>query len=408
MFNENTISIIKSTAPILEKSGEILTQHFYKRMFLKNPEVISLFNFANQAKKIQQKALAAAICAYAKNIDNLGALGSAVELIAQKHASLQIKPEHYLIVGEHLLGSIQEVLGIAENDPIVKAWAEAYDFLANILINREKQIYNDQFTKTGGWKGFKQFRIIKKEAENDFITSFYLAPIDGQILPEFKAGQYITIRIPTLGNSTTMRNYSLSHPSHKEWFRISVKRELGEDLNTPNGYVSNFMHSKIEVGSTIEVGSPCGEFFLEPFEENIRPLVLLAGGIGITPILCMLKSTVNSMSKRPIIFVYGILDEKSRVFKQELDELSIKNPNLKIHYRYSNKKAENITSTESRSLGFVDEEFIKSIVPNSDCDYYFCGPKIFMINIYKTLKSWDVPKSQIHFEFFGPREELEN
>ena len=60
------------------------------------------------------------------------------------------------------------------------------------------------------------------------------------------------------------------------------------------------------------------------------------------------------------------------------------------------------------SSGFVDEEFIKSVIPHSDCDYYFCGPKIFMNNIYKTLKSWNVPQSQIHFEFFGPREELEN
>ncbi|MGB4923867.1 MAG: globin domain-containing protein, partial [Candidatus Nitrotoga sp.] len=111
MLSTQTIAIVKSTAPILEEHGETLTRHFYKRMFAHNPEVAPLFNPANQAAGLQQKALAGAICAYAANIDNLEVLGGAVELIAQKHASLQVKPEHYPVVGENLLASIREVLG---------------------------------------------------------------------------------------------------------------------------------------------------------------------------------------------------------------------------------------------------------------------------------------------------------
>lgn len=142
MLSEQTIAIVKSTAPILEKQGELLTQHFYKRMFSHNPEVAPLFNFTNQTSGLQQKALAGAICAYAANIDNLEILGGAVELIAQKHTSLQIKPEHYPIVGENLLASIREILGEGATDDIINAWDEAYSFLANIMIGREKQIYH--------------------------------------------------------------------------------------------------------------------------------------------------------------------------------------------------------------------------------------------------------------------------
>jgi nitric oxide dioxygenase len=108
MLTDKTISIVKATAPILEEHGEALTRHFYKRMFARNPEVAPFFNRSNQHVGTQQKALAAAICAYAANIDNLEVLGGAVELIAQKHASLQIQPEHYPIVGENLLASIRE------------------------------------------------------------------------------------------------------------------------------------------------------------------------------------------------------------------------------------------------------------------------------------------------------------
>ena len=190
MLNERTIAIVKSTAPILEQQGETLTRHFYKRMFSHNPEVAPFFNPANQTSGRQQRALAGAITAYAANIDNLEVLGGAVELIAQKHASLLIKPEHYPIVGENLLASIREVLGEGATDEVIHAWAEAYGFLAEILIGRERQIYQENAKKPGGWEGFKPFRVIRKEKESSNIASFYLAPADGAPLPSFKPCPY--------------------------------------------------------------------------------------------------------------------------------------------------------------------------------------------------------------------------
>src|SRR5688572_25924693 len=200
-------------------------------MFSHNPEVGPYFNAANQTKGTQQRALAGAICAYAANIDNLEVLGDAVELISNKHVSLMIKPEHYPIVGENLLASIKEVLGDGATDDIINAWAEAYGFLADILIGREKQIYEENAKKPGGWEGFKKFRVIRKEKESSNITSFYLTAADGAPLPAFKPGQYITVRTSTPDGSTTMRNYSLSDKPGQEWFRISVKRELPPAAN---------------------------------------------------------------------------------------------------------------------------------------------------------------------------------
>src|SRR4051812_30344480 len=120
-LSESTIATVKATAPVLQQVGEQLTRHFYERMFRKNPEVAPYFNRAHQSQGAQQKALAAAICAFAANVDNLAVLGGAVELIAQKHASLRIQPEHYPIVGENLLAAISEVLGEAATPEIVGA-----------------------------------------------------------------------------------------------------------------------------------------------------------------------------------------------------------------------------------------------------------------------------------------------
>lgn len=403
MLSEKTIQIVKSTAPVLQEHGETLTKHFYKRMFSHNPEVSPLFNPVHQTAGNQQRALAAAIAAYAANIDNLEVLGGAVELIAQKHASLMIKPEHYPIVGENLLASIREVLGDAATDDIINAWAEAYGFLADILIGREKQIYEENAKKAGGWEGFKLFRVIRKEKESENITSFYLAPADGAPVPTFKPGQYITVRTATPAGSTTMRNYSLSDKPGKDWFRISVKREVPPEANTPAGYVSNVLHEKIGVGDTIEVTPPCGEFFLDVTEKHDRPLVLLAAGVGITPILSILLSALEATPDRTIIFVHAALNENVQAFRKVVDDLTAQYSNLKSYYRYSDAG----NRSGSASTGLVTADYLESLLPGRDADYYFCGPQAFMVSLYHDLIKWGIPASQVHFEFFGPRQELE-
>lgn len=405
MLSAETIAIVKSTAPILSEHGETLTKHFYKRMFLHNPEVAPFFNTANQQAGKQQRALAGAITAYAANIDNLEVLGGAVELIAQKHASLMIKPEHYPIVGENLLASIREVLGDGATDDVINAWGEAYGFLADIMIGREKQIYAENAKKPGGWEGFKKLRVIRKEKESSNITSFYLASADGAPLPQFKPGQYITVRVTTPNGTTTMRNYSLSDKPGQDWFRISVKREMEPNASTPAGYVSNLLHDSIEVGQEIEVAPPCGEFFLDTTEKHERPLVLLAAGVGITPIMSILLATLDAMPNREIIFIHGSLNEEVQAFKNVVDTLAQKHSKLKVHYRYSDAATHERKGTAS--TGFVNAELIESFLPGRDADYYFCGPQPFMVGIYHDLLKWGIPPAQVHFEFFGPRQELE-
>ncbi len=403
MLDEKTIAIVKSTAPVLAEHGETLTKHFYKRMFSHNPEVAPFFNPAHQTAGKQQRALAGAITAYAANIDNLEVLGGAVELIAQKHASLMIKPEHYPIVGENLLASIREVLGEAATDDIINAWAAAYGFLADILIGREKQIYDENAKKPGGWEGFKSFRVSRKEKESSNITSFYLVATDGAPLPAFKPGQYITVRVKTPDGQTTMRNYSLSDKPGQSHFRISVKRELPPEANTPAGYVSNMLHDKVEPGDTIEIAPPCGEFFLDVTEKHERPLVLLAAGVGITPIMSILLSALDAFPERKIIFIHAALNESVQAFGKTVDMLAQQHANLKIYHRYSDAGER----TGNASTGFVTAEYIEGLLPARDADYYFCGPQPFMVSIYHDLIKWGIPASQVHFEFFGPRQELQ-
>lgn len=137
-MNETTKEIIKSTAPVLKENGEAITTAMYKVLFSKYPQTQELFK---DASADQHKKLANAVYAYAANIDKLENLGKGIEKMASVHVKTKVKPEHYPMVGDALLQAIKSVLGDGATDEVMKAWEEAYGFLAKVLISREEELY---------------------------------------------------------------------------------------------------------------------------------------------------------------------------------------------------------------------------------------------------------------------------
>lgn len=143
-LSPQTIAIVKSTAPVMQVHGLAITTRMYERLFAAHPDIEALFDEAAQASGAQPRRLAGAILAFAQNVDNLGALGGAIEGIAGRHVQTHIKPEHYPAVAEALLPAIRDVLGDAADDDVLAAWGEAYWFLADVLKGREAELYAAQ------------------------------------------------------------------------------------------------------------------------------------------------------------------------------------------------------------------------------------------------------------------------
>ncbi|QKX06425.1 NO-inducible flavohemoprotein [Aquimarina sp. TRL1] len=398
MASTKTIEIVKATAPVLEVHGETITKVFYKRLFNQHPELKNIFNMSHQKQGTQPKVLANAIFQYARHIDQLDLLKGAVESIAQKHSSLSIRPEMYPIVGENLLVAIKEVLGDAATPEIMNAWEEAYGDLAAIFINREEQLYNEKEKSLHGFRGQKEFIVFKKVAESNVITSFYLKRIDGTPVPSFIPGQYvgITLEIPGTSHKHT-RNYSLSDAPQKDYLRISVKKEKGD----PDGIVSNYLHNNIETGDTLSVGMPSGEFVVR---DSNAPVVLLAGGVGITPLLSMYKALVKNPHRR-VIFIQCVLHSGTHAFKQEIATLA--HPDVSSVHIYSAPLTTDTLGETHDFEGFLSKEILKTVGITAESDFYCCGPAPFMANALHLLDELEIPTSQIHYEFFGPAEELE-
>lgn len=407
MLSQKTVKIVKEITPLVAAHAETITRRFYERMFQGNPEVQAYFNQAHQHSGGQQKALAGAICAYFTHIDNLEALTPAVELIAQKHCSLGIQAEHYPIVGKHLLDAIQDVMGDAATDEIISAVAEAYGVLADICIGRESEIYTEQESKPGGWTGYRKLIVDRKVPESSIVTSFYLRSSNDQPLPDYIPGQYITIKVDHPTTPTSPRNYSLSDRPNTGYFRISVKREPNLTADAPSGLISNYLHDVIEEGDVLETGPPCGEFTLDPKSATERPVVLLAGGIGVTPLLSMARALAEAKVATPVYFLQAAKNSQVHAFGQELRDLREQAPNFHTHVIYDEPLPDDLSTGLCDREGVVTTDLISDWTPYVDADFYVCGPSPFMARVLSSLSDLKVPTDRVLHEFFGPKQILE-
>ncbi|WP_165745008.1 NO-inducible flavohemoprotein [Pseudoalteromonas sp. Z9A6] len=393
MLSDKTIEIVKSTVPLLAQAGTVVTNHFYKRLFSHNPELKNIFNMANQDTGRQQFALFNALAAYAQNIDNLAVLKEALTRINHKHTSLNILPEHYPIVGAHLIGTLKELLPEQFTPDVEYAWREAYGVLADICITEEAALYEHSKNKHGGWAGTRQFEITNKQAESELVTSFTLTPVDGEAVITHKPGQYLGIKVkPEGAEYEEIRQYSISQKSNAKNYRISVKKEL----QPKPGMVSNYLHS-LEQGTIVELYPPAGDFFLR---NNTNPAVLISAGVGQTPMLAMLETLLSDNSNQEIMYLHACENTQQHSFSKYLYDLTAQNNRLKT-ITWFNQAAEGADFT-----GLMNLNAVQAQLPLSNGDFYLCGPAGFMAFIKNQLLELGVKNEQIHYEVFGPHQDL--
>ncbi|UOK59598.1 NO-inducible flavohemoprotein [Bacillus sp. OVS6] len=399
MLDDKTINIVQSTAPVLKEHSKEIGKRFYKLLFEKAPDLLNIFNQTNQKRGLQQEALGYAVYAAGEYITNLDAIKPVIERISQKHRAIGIKPEQYPVVGETLLQAVKDVLGDNATDEIIEAWGKAYGYISDAFISLEKKLYEESEQQPGGWEGYRTFYVDKKVKESDEVTSFYLKSKDGEAISSYKAGQYLTIRAEIPGEQYThIRHYSLSEAPGKDYYRISVKRE-DEHGNSPDGIVSNYLHDQIHSGDTLQFSAPAGDFVIR--KDNV-PIVLISGGIGITPLLSMLNTIAEEKLSRQVTFIHATSNSKTHAFREHVKELENNFDYLKSYVCYNSPTVEDKKAKNYDKEGHIDLNFLQSLLPTKEADFYFCGSIPFMEAIIKALNEWEVPKEHIHYEVFRP------
>lgn len=254
------------------------------------------------------------------------------------------------------------------------------------------------------WSGFRKFRVEGKVLEAESCCSFYLAPHDGRPLPAYLPGQYLTFRVQVPGQPREItRCYSLSDsPDHTDYYRVTIKR-IPPPPNAPDappGLVSSHFHDRLQVGDILDVKAPSGHFHLDV--ESRTPVVLVGGGIGVTPALSMLNYLISAPAKRDVWFFYGVRNGREHILKDYLAEIAAQHANVHIIACYSDPMPDETVGEHFQFKERVSVDLFKRVLEVNNFDFYICGPPPMMESLTKGLSDWGVPQDKIHFEAFGP------
>lgn len=339
--------------------------------------------------------------------------------------NILLNPRAGLIFVDFKTGDLLQMTGSAQvllDDPEIAAFQGAerlLRFKPQRVVYRQAAIplrWKDQSAgdspnslMTGSWEQaaerlqaealrtqWRPLRVVRVVDESHNIRSFYLQAADGAGVPRFDAGQHLPVRISLEGQKVpSIRTYSVSSAPSDDFLRISVKRE---------GLVSSHLHDRIEVAQQIEARAPQGHFTVQAAER--RPLVLLAAGVGVTPLLSMLREVVYQglrMSRmRPVWLVQSARTVADLAFREEIDELVKRAAGkVKVLRLVSQPPTEGVGQGYD-ATGRIDVELLKQLLALDDYDYYLCGPGSFTQSLYDGLRKLRIPDDRIHAETFGP------
>jgi ferredoxin-NADP reductase/MOSC domain-containing protein YiiM len=292
----------------------------------------------------------------------------------------------------HSTEQLQRALRISA---LSKGWQSSFQAMLQQDLSSKTTVGNPGLAfeeQAPAWPEFRQMRVANIHKESDSVTSFVLAPIDGQPLPLCQAGQFVVLRLLVdPGKPPVLRSYSLSDLPAADHFRISVKSEL-------NGIGSSFLCDRVREGDVLDVSAPRGSFTLR-LSQN--PVVLLSAGVGATPVMSMLHALVAEKSQREIWWIYGARNRVDHPFAEESRSLLEQLSRGREYIVYSRPAAIDRVGTDFDAPGHIDAALLERIGVSRDSDFYLCGPSSFLQNMRDGLRNWGVLAGNVHTEIFG-------
>src|SRR5271156_2406174 len=301
----------------------------------------------------------------------------------------------------YLPGHSSEQLQQALRIPALsKGWQSSFQTMLQRDLSSKATVGNPGLAneeQAPAWPGFRQMRVAGINKERVNVTSFFLAPIDGQPLPLFQAGQFVVLRLHLDPDKPpVLRSYSLSDLPVADHFRISVKSEL-------NGIGSSFLCDRAREGDLFDVSAPRGSFTLRPGQS---PVVLLSAGVGATPVMSMLHALAAERSQREIWWIYGARSSVDHPFAEESRSLLKQLSRGRGYFVYSRPGATDQVGTDFDAPGHIDTALLEKIGVPQGGDFYLCGPPSFLQNMRDGLGNWGVLAGNVHTEIFGSLEAI--
>lgn len=386
-------AIVAATAGVVAENAEAITRVFYPLMFDAHPELLNVFNRANQAIGEQPKALAASVVAFAVQLITPDApdFAPVMRRIAHKHVSSGIPARSYTIVGRHLLDAVGIVLGDAVTPEVRAAWDEVYWLFATALIAEEAKLC--ALGGTDPENPWREYRVVERAEESGDAFSLVLAPVAGET-PAHHTGQYVAIAVDLPDGTRQPRQYTISSGPRGDALRVTVKRVRGVNGN-PDGQVSNWLYDNAKPGAVLLLSQPAGDVVLDSSDE---PLVLVSAGIGITPVAAILEDLSRRQPARTVRLFHADRDHDSHALYASLRSQIVAMSDAKAQNWYE-AGAESAPTIHPAKSGFMNLDDVD--LPDNP-RVFMCGPLAFMQSARGTLMRRGVASERIHYEVFGP------
>ncbi len=380
MLSTQSLPLIEATLPLVGERIQAIAKNFYSRMFAAHPELFDgLFSRSNQKNGSQQQALAGSIAVFATYLVNNPDTTPEAMLsrIAHKHVSLDIQPEQYDVVYKYLFEAIADELSDVITAEIAGAWTEVYWLMAHALIKLEKGLY----AGAANDKPLAPWTVIGKDAAGTDALTFTLEPADDTPVSPALPGQYVSVTVGMPDGIRQVRQYSLSAGT-------ATTRVFTTKLDS-DGEVSPALHRDVQIGDTLILSNPCGDITLT---EGDTPLILASAGIGCTPSASILRSLVESDSKREVIVLHAESTLERWALRDQMNEdvALLEAAELELWLEIPSDGAHE---------GFMS---LDGVTIPENASVYLCGPLPFMRSLRSQALKSGVPAERIHYEIFGP------
>lgn len=390
-LSPQSAEIVAATAGVVAEHAVEITRTFYPNMFAAHPELMGVFNKANQAIGEQPVALASSVVAYAVHLIDPDApdFTPVMERIAHKHVSLGIKATEYTIVGHYLLEAVAQVLGDAVTPEVAAAWDEVYWLFGTQLIAEEAKLY--ALAGVDPDEPWRQYEVTERTEETDEVFSLTIRPVEGE-LPAHTTGQYVAIAVDLPTGERQPRQYTISGAPEGA-FRVTIRKVIGVDGH-PDGQVSGWLYENAQPGTVLDVSTPSGDVVLD---ESDAPLVLASAGIGITPMAAIVEDLAERQPQRPVVLLHADRTSGAHALVETMQASTSKLADLASHTWYEEMdEAGEARGAHLGRMGLADVD-----VP-TNATVFMCGPLPFMRSVRRSLMDKGVDARNISYEVFGP------